>query len=133
MRHLRPVFLVLLLVTVLPAVVLANPDFLVRSLGFDVTVGESITVDAELLDVFLFPGESEVQDVLIENAADVDTPVGIDIKVTPENQGVRAVVEEDRVLVPAEGFYELSVFIEAALDTVPGEFRVQIKIRRLAE
>jgi hypothetical protein len=133
MRRLRAVLLVLVLVTVLPVVAVSGSDFLVSMFGYDVEVGESITVDPQVSDIFLYPGEEEIQEVTISNAADVDTPVRLEVKITPNDQGVEAEVEEDLIEVPAGGSYEALIFVEADFDARPQSYRVTVDVFRVSD
>lgn len=133
MRRLRAVLLVLVLVTILPVVAVSGSDFLVSMFSYDVEVGESITVDPQVSDIFLYPGEEEIQQVTISNAASVDTLIRVEVKVTPNDQGVTAEVDQELVEVPAGGSYEALIFVQADFDARPQTYRVMVDVFRVSD
>jgi uncharacterized membrane protein len=133
MRRFRAVLLVLILVTILPVVAIRGSDFLVSMFGYDVHVTESITVTPQVVDLFMFPGEVEVQEISISNAASVDTPVRVELRVTPNDQGVEAGIEEDIIEVPAGGTYDVIIFVEAGFDARPQTYRVTVEVFRVSD
>ena len=126
-KILAPLVLWVLVIAVPATIVLA--DFLVTAVEYDVTVQENIVVDPGTIEVDLFPNDTVEKILLLTNLAENPVDVDIHISLTPSGQGVHVEAPE-AVVVPGLGSLEVSIYISASNDAVPGAYTVTVEVER---
>ena len=126
-----PLFLVIVIFEVLLPIIALADSVSVKIIDFNVEVQESIIVDANTIDVTLFPGETTEKTIQIKNVSNVDVNIIIDTVVSGGNGlNVEIDARDGRVRVPGGATVHVGVLISAANDASTGKATVHINIQR---
>jgi len=125
----RSVIIATVATTVAAGTILAA--FLVTTVIVDVEVSENIILESpSLVDLSLFPSESQEVEVVLRNIGSAAQAVSIDADLTSGGDGIEVTAPGD-VVVPADGLpHTFVVTVEAEGDVEVAAHTVAIEVKR---